>query len=178
MNNNINNISMINPLVDPPFIRYPIPPMNVSQKREGVDRRQNTLRSLLVSPFMRRRKASRRDVDRANSYVDVHETSLFAVFSLTILFSIVDALFTLIIIENGGEELNPFMKLLMDRNVSEFFWVKFSITSFGMAFLVVHKHFVAFRLISGYHFLYGIFLMYFSLIIYEMYLLGLIYKVY
>jgi len=146
--------------------------------RISTDRRKNTFRSIILSPVKRRRKSARRECDKANSYVDIHEKSLFLIFTLTVAFSIIDAIFTLIIIKNGGEELNPFMKFLMDRDVLTFFWVKFSITSFGMLFLVVHKFFVVFKFITGYHLLYGIFFMYLTLIFYEIYLLGLIFKVY
>ena len=170
--NNINNISM-----EHESNYYLSPNAKDNEIREGVDRRKNTLRSLLVSPFMRRRKTIRREVDGRNSYVDIHEKSLFIIFTLTIAFSIIDAIFTLIIIKNGGEELNPFMKYIMDRDVMAFFWVKFFITSFGMLFLVVHKYFVVFRFITGYHFLYSIFSMYLLLILYEIYLLGLIFNV-
>ena len=152
------------------------PNLRHSDSRCKIDRRQQTLRSLLVSPFMRRRQTIRRQSDWQNSYVDIHEKKLFVIFTLTVAFSIIDALFTLIIIKNGGEELNPFMKYLMDRDVLTFFWVKFCITSFGMLFLAVHKFFVVFRVITGYHLLYGIFSMYLLLILYELYLLAIIFK--
>ncbi len=170
--NNINNIS-----IEHDGNHY-FPQKVKDQKiRNGVDRRKNTSRSLLVSPFMRRRKTIRREGGGRNSYVDIHEKSLFIIFTLTITFCIIDAIFTLIIIKNGGEELNPFMKYIMDRDVLTFFWVKFSVTSFGMLFLVVHKFFVVFRFITGYHFLYSIFSMYLILILYEIYLLELIFNV-
>jgi len=169
--NNINNISIEHER------NYDLP-QEAKKKgvRGSVDRRKNTLRSLLVSPFMKRRKTIRREIDGRNSYVDIHEKSLFIVFTLTIAFCIIDAIFTLIIIKNGGEELNPLMKYIMDRDVLAFFWVKFSITSFGMLFLIIHKYFVVFRFITGYHFLYSIFSMYLILVLYEIYLLSLIFR--
>lgn len=140
--------------------------------RDGIDRRQNKYRSFIYSIFKRRRKIHRRDGDRCrNLYVDIHEPHVFFIFSLTIFFCVTDAILTLIIISHGGEELNPFMEYLMAYDLNYFFWVKFTITSFGMLFLVIHKFFVFFRFITGYHIFYFIFLMYLVLMMYEMYLL-------
>jgi len=140
--------------------------------REGGDRRRHKLRALFYSIFKRRRKVQRRALDRFhNQYVDIHEPHVFIIFTLTIFFCVTDAILTLIIISHGGEELNPFMEYLMEYNLNYFFWVKFTITSFGMLFLVVHKFFVFFRFITGYHIIYFVFSMYLILMLYELVLL-------
>jgi len=140
--------------------------------RAKEDRRRSYLRSLLYSCFKRRRKAQRREHDRLeNTFVDVHEPKLAYIFLLTLMLCIADAILTLNIIGNGGEEVNPFMRFLMEKDIELFFWVKFFMTSFGLLFLISHKHFTFYRVVSGYHILYGITAMYIVLVNYEIILL-------
>jgi len=143
------------------------------ESRSKKDRRQRKLHSLYYTFFKRRRREARREDDKPlNVYVDVHEPFVFALFSLTIFLSATDAMFTLFIINNGGEEINPFMRYLLQIDTMTFFWVKFFLTSFGMLFLVSHKHFLFYRFIRGYHILYAVFATYFVLINYELYLIS------
>ena len=148
-----------------------------SKSRSKADRRKNKLRSLYCAFFKRRRTDTRRDIDEAiNSYVDVHEPFVFILFSITVLLSATDAMFTLFIINNGGEEINPFMRYLLEMDITAFFWVKFFLTSFGMLFLVTHKHFTFYQIVRGYHIMYGVFATYFILVSYELYLISVIFK--
>ena len=148
-----------------------------AQSRNSSDRRQDKLRSLYCSIFKRRRTQSRRDQEiTQNSYVDVHEPFVFILFSITVLLSATDAMFTLFIINNGGEEINPFMRYLLEIDITAFFWVKFFLTSFGMLFLVSHKHFTFYEVVRGYHIMYAVFATYFILVSYEIYLISEIFK--
>ncbi|HFE39575.1 MAG TPA: hypothetical protein ENK06_14365 [Gammaproteobacteria bacterium] len=141
-----------------------------------TDRRKKKSRSFVYSFVMRRRRHFRREEDKRNNlYVDVHETQVFILFSLTILLSVTDAVFTLYIVNNGGEEVNPVMRYLINSDVNAFFWAKYFMTSFGMLFLVSHKHFVLWNVIRGYHIMYAIFGIYVSLVSYEMYLISQMY---
>lgn len=140
--------------------------------RCGNDRRNNYFRSLAYSCFKRRRQGLRREADRAeNTFVDVHEPKLAYVFLLTLFLCMADAFLTLNIIANGGEEVNPFMRFLMDRDIMLFFWVKFVMTVFGMLFLITHKNFTFYRVINGYHLFYAIAAMYIVLVNYEIVLI-------
>ena len=140
--------------------------------RVEQDRRQNAIKSFFYSFFMRRRRIPRRETDRtANIYIDIHEFSTFVLFSLVLIFCVIDAVFTLYILNNGGKEINPFMDYLLNQNVMTFFWVKFLLTSFGMLFLVSHKHFVIYRVFNGYFLLKIVFALYLSLIAYELYII-------
>jgi len=145
----------------------------LSESRSKKDRRQRKLHSLYYTFFKRRRCEPRREDDQLNNvYVDKHEPFVFVLFSITIFLSATDAMFTLFIINNGGEEINPFMRYLLQIDVNTFFWVKFFLTSFGMLFLVSHKHFLFYRIIRGYHIMYAVFATYFILINYELYLIS------
>lgn len=122
---------------------------------------------------MRRRKHIRRAQDQeAGSYVDIHEATTVVLFTAVILFCVTDAIMTLFIIDMGGEEANPFMKYLMDRDIMMFFWVKFTITSLGMLFLVSHAYIKFYRVVKGKQVIVGVFAMYLSLIVYELVLLS------
>ncbi|MDX1812440.1 MAG: DUF5658 family protein, partial [Gammaproteobacteria bacterium] len=129
---------------------------------------QNAMKSFLYSFFMRRRKTIRRREDlEASVYVDVHDTGTVVLFTSVILMCVIDAIFTMFIMNHGGEEINPFMNYLIAKDVMTFFWVKFSLTSFGMLFLVSHKYFVFYRVLKGLHVIKIIFSMYFILVAYE-----------
>lgn len=126
----------------------------------------------MYSLFMRRRQGPRRILDVGKPhYVDIHEPAILALSLVIVLLCVADAFFTLTILQRGGEELNPFMRLLLEKDVVLFFAVKFLLTSFGLVFTVIHKHFRIFKMISGYHVLYGVFVMYAVLIYYEVLLL-------
>lgn len=143
-----------------------------SCRRDLSDRRQDHKRALYYSLFKRRRRGPRRDADSQTAqYVDVHEPAVVAVVFGVILLSTLDAFLTLNIISRGGEEVNPFMKVLLDYDVTTFFLAKFAITAVGLIFTIVHKHFRIFKTISGYHILYAVFFGYGCLIWWELYLL-------
>ena len=143
------------------------------EQRSSTERRKHKFKSFLFSFFMRRRHKLRRDYDfKVGHYVDMHEPYLMVVVTGILLLCVVDAYFTITILSVGGEEINPLMKVLIESDVLTFFVVKFLITSFCLVFTLIHKHFRLFKLISGYHILYGVFILYFMLIYYEIGLLA------
>lgn len=147
-----------------------------NEARDQVDRRHNYFRSFLYSFFMRRRKIMRRSTDTpTNVYVDVHDSSTVFLFTVVIIFCVTDAMLTLFILDNGGKEINPFMNYLLSKDVMMFFWIKFTLTSLGMLFLVSHKYFVFYRFFRGFHLIKTIFALYLTLIVYEV---SIIYNLY
>jgi len=149
-------------------------PLEIYSKfRKSDDRRGNYMRSFVYSTFKRRRKKSRRETDdTANTFVDFHEPKLAFVFLLTLVLCITDVVLTLNIIGKGGEEVNPIMKFLMEKDLIIFFWVKFAMTSLGMLFLMSHKNFRLYRIFSGYHLFYAVAVMYVVLVNYEIILIS------
>ncbi len=138
-----------------------------------ADRRQNNLKAFFCSFFMNRRHQIRRQADQSRGhYVDVHEPALLGMILATVLLCVADAYFTIAILAKGGTELNPFMRLLIERDVQLFFVIKFVMTSVCLVFTVIHKHFRLFNRISGYHILYAVFSLYLVLIYYEIGLLN------
>ncbi len=143
-----------------------------SCRRTRQERRQATLHSLACSLFRKRRKRLRRKEDKKRGfYVDWHEPFLFAIVFGILLFCVADAFFTLNILNNGGRELNPFMRIFLEKDSSVFFFVKFFLTSLCLILIVAHKHFRIFGYFNGYHILFGVFSGYILLISYELVIL-------
>ncbi|MDH5546886.1 MAG: DUF5658 family protein [Gammaproteobacteria bacterium] len=141
-------------------------------RRAGEDRRRDHSRAMIYSLFKKRRRGPRRELDNGlGQYVDFHEPVVIILTIAITLLCVADAFFTLNIIDRGGEEVNPFMRMLLEKDVVLFFSVKFSITSICLLFTIVHKHFRILSMISGYHILYAVFMLYALLIYYELYLL-------
>ncbi len=136
------------------------------QDGSTVDRRQNKLKTVLWSLFMKRRI-----VPLENHYVDVHESKVVLVIVSVLVLCSADAYMTLLIINQGGSELNPLMDVLMKKDVALFFFTKYFMTSAGVLFFLVHKNFKFFRHFTGYHFLFSCLFIYATLIIYELYLI-------
>ena len=139
--------------------------------RRQLDRRKKHVKAMTYTFVKKRRRGPRRDGEQHNHYVDLHEPSLFFITLSIMTLCIVDAFFTLNILDKGGEEVNPFMKVLLERDVLLFFVVKFVLTSVFLIFAVIHKHFKLFNRVTGYQILYAVFAMYVTLVLYEIYLL-------
>lgn len=109
-----------------------------------------------------------------NTYVDRYEPHLFYVAVATLLLCCTDAFFTLTLLQQGAEEINPFMAWLLEMDVQLFLVTKFALTAVGLVFLVAHKNFLLFnRHLRVPHVLYAFLAGYMLLVKYELTLLGL-----
>ena len=122
----------------------------MAQGRSNEDRRQRHFRAFVYQFARQRRRAERRS-NATVSYgcVDIHEPLLLLTTLTVLLLCVVDAFNTLILLDAGGVELNPFMNVLLERDALLFFGVKYGLTAIGLTLLVAHKHVKLFRLISG-----------------------------
>jgi hypothetical protein len=60
--------------------------------------------------------------------------------------SVLDALLTLLFIQNGGGEANPFMSFVLTHGPTPFMGIKMALTGFGAWILVAHQYFpIAYR---------------------------------
>ena len=136
------------------------------------DRRVDHRRAMWYSLFKRRRSGARRDMEKGQHYyIDIHEPRLFYLALALCLLSVSDAFLTLRLLEIGSEELNPFLNYFLMLDVRLFFAVKFSITTFCILFLVMHKNFVLFNRISGLQVMLVSIVCYSALVCYEIALL-------
>jgi len=147
--------------------------MNLNlDRRTRTDRRTAHIRAAIYGLFLGRRKSPRRITDKAHGYiVDYIEPKLIALILLPFVLSILDSLFTLWLLTQGGIELNPFMKVLIDKNPALFFILKVFLTNIGLIITFLFRYFRIFGRFYGIHLLYSILGIYVGLIIYELYLI-------
>jgi hypothetical protein len=155
-----------------PVLETTIPVMHQSAETYGAplprerrllaDRRRNPTRIWASLRFGGRRRGFRREGEARNSYVDRPSRDVVALCLITVVLSVLDALFTLLHLEGGGREVNPIMRLAIGGGVSLFLTVKIGLTGFGVLFLAVHEHFRMSRVA-----LHGIALAYSALLAYH-----------
>jgi len=82
---------------------------------------------------------------------------------------VLDAYFTLTLIRFGGVELNPFMLVLMNKDIVLAMIIKYLLTAFCIIFFLVHKNFRAFGKLRIGALLYGVLTLYIVLVFVEVY---------
>jgi hypothetical protein len=111
------------------------------EKRCGRDRRTNHKERLRYILFNGRRERVRRDEDRTRVLIfDRYNPRLFAAIIAILMLSIFDALFTLILIENGSSELNPVMAYFLQHGLLPFIIAKYLLTSIGVVILLIFRN--------------------------------------
>ena len=142
------------------------------ERRTNPDRRRNHVKAFttqFVKP--RRGNESRRESDTHGFHVDFHEPRLMLVVVATLSLCIVDVYATLILLQRGGEELNPIMRKLIEADVWLFFVFKYVVTAAGLFVLLSYKNFRVYKNFSGLHSLYSVLIVYVLLVMYEIRLL-------
>ena len=116
--------------------------MAVNDPRAAKDRRKRPTPALSRHTFLGRRKNLRRKSDREKGgYVDRYSSALFALLVLIIGLNILDALFTMTILDLAGWETNPVVRSVIQLH-GENFWIwKFALVSFCLVLLCLHSRF-------------------------------------
>lgn len=122
-----------------------------------------------------RRVGERRteSIQGASAYVDRYANHLMFCVVGIMLLSVCDAVFTLKIIANGGEEVNWFMLVLIEDSVDKFIAYKMALTALAAVMLMIHQNVRIFTRMRVRHLIYLILIGYCVLIGYELYLLEL-----
>src|SRR4030042_2757979 len=111
-------------------------------KRLEKDRRRQPTPGLSRYTFFGRRKMMRRKTDwQKGGYVDRYSSILFFFLISIIGLNVLDALFTLMILDLKGWEANPVVRSVIDLYGTKFWVWKFSIVSVSMALLCLHSKF-------------------------------------
>lgn len=145
-----------------------------SVSRRSRDRRSFGFSTLVCGSLHCRRRGARRSSDAHTVYVDWYEPRLLYITLSVLVLSSVDAAMTLNLLQHGSIELNPFMGLLIEQNVSLFVYTKLMITGASLVFLVMHVNFRLFRYIRIIYCLVASLVVYLVLVAYELVLLGYI----
>jgi hypothetical protein len=141
--------------------------LSETDKRILKDRRKRATPGFSRFIFFGRRKNFRRKEDRqGGGYVDRYSSVLFLFLVLILGLNILDALFTMIILDVGGLELNPIVSSVMTLYGDRFWVWKFGIVSLSLILLCLHSKFRPVRAI-----LLGINILYFLIILHQAFLI-------
>lgn len=111
-------------------------------RRVEKDRRKQHTPALSRYTFLGRRKTIRRNSDtQRGGYVDRYSPTLFFFLIMIIGLNVLDALFTLMILDLKGWEANPVVHSVISLYGTNFWVWKFSIVSVSLVLLCLHSKF-------------------------------------
>ena len=150
----------------------PSAPRLLHERRHRAERRRRVWWSVCYGSFNpRRRTPPRRLGDSRFHSLDWYSAHLLVVAIGVLLLSVADAFLTLALLQGGAAEVNPFMALLIYRNVATFAAMKMGITSACIVLMVALARYRFMRLLQVTWVLYGVLIAYASLIGYEVWML-------
>jgi len=141
------------------------------ERRSGLERRRLSFHAYWQGARTPRRRAGRRATDTYYPIIDWHSPRVFAWVMAILMLCVSDGVLTVMLLQNGAVEMNPFMAMFVPHSLGWFAAVKLSLTSLGTMVLVACSRMKLFRAIPGELLLGLIFLAYLALIIYELKLL-------
>lgn len=108
----------------------------IENNREDNERREFGWRTVLYGFALSRRHTHRREADYDVIFLDWHHPWLFFLSVGTMLLSCADAFLTLLLLERGMIEANPFMQAAMNQGTGVFISTKLAMTALGIFVLV------------------------------------------
>lgn len=148
------------------------PARQLSQSRNKSDRRKTNFKTFIYSTFKGKRASARREEEATKPfYTDLYEKKVGLLILLIACLSTLDSFLTLIILDSGGEEINPLMAYLLDFGNNVFLSGKYLITVFCLVFALIHINFKVLFFFPMMNVLISLLVFYSSLIIYESYIL-------
>lgn len=139
----------------------------MNDRRQLPDRRLSSTKSFSLYTMRGRRKKARRVEEAENYYVDRYELRyLFLIISILVL-CFLDAFLTVILLQLGAEELNPFMLIFIKKDVVLSMVVKYVITALSMICILIHKNFRIFRNLRVHSLIYFVLTLYVVLVLFE-----------
>jgi hypothetical protein len=114
----------------------------MEEKRTLNDRRQKPTPLVSRYTFLGRRKAIRRKSEQGQGgYVDRYSSALLILLVLVVGLNVLDSLFTMMILDSKGVEVNPIVRAVIDLHGEKFWIWKFGIVSFCLVLLCLHSTF-------------------------------------
>ena len=108
----------------------------IVDKRELVDRRNFSWRTIAYGFALSRRHFPRREADTEVIFLDRHHPWLFFLAVGIMIFSCLDAFMTLQLLERGFYEANPIMAAIMSQGTTAFAVTKMAMTGTSILILV------------------------------------------
>lgn len=137
-------------------------------KRRIKNRRKQPTPAWDFFTFLGRRHWFRRKPDQEQGgYVDRYSKPLFFLLILILGLNIIDSFLTMMILDLGGKEFNPFVRSVMDLHGDRFWIWKFMMVSASLVFLCLHRGFRLFRGI-----IIAISSIYLIIVLYQIYLIS------
>jgi hypothetical protein len=147
-------------------------PQAAHERRNRADRRRRVWWSVCYGSFNPRRRAAPRRLDDSRFHsLDWHSAHLLAVAIIILLLSVGDAFLTLMLLQGGANEANPVMAAAIYRGSAVFAVLKMALTSAGVVLMVFLARYRFMRLLRVEWVLYGVLVIYASLISYELWML-------
>ena len=147
-------------MIEPTASSSPTPSLPSERRLQG-DRRRSPTRFLSLFRLCGRRRGFRRQGEGKNQYVDCLMARIVVLTLAVVVFSSLDALFTLLHLESGAEEMNPLMRLALLGGLPVFLGLKTWGTGLGALFLAVHQNFhISWLALHGVAVAYGVLLAY------------------
>ena len=116
--------------------------MTQSEKRALKDRRKKPTPGLSRYTFFGRRRVIRRTPEqKKGGYVDRYSHVLFFFLVLVLGLNILDSIFTMMILDMKGWELNPIVQSVINIHGDKFWIWKFGIVSVSLILLCLHSRF-------------------------------------
>ena len=112
-------------------------------RRISQDRRKQPTPALSRYTFFGRRRNFRRGDCLKTIYIDRYSAFIFFFIVLILGLNVLDSLFTIMILDLSGIELNPVVRSIMDLYGHQFWIWKFAIVSFSLVLLCLHSKFRA-----------------------------------
>jgi hypothetical protein len=114
----------------------------IMEKRFLRDRRKSSTPALSRYTFIGRRERMRRRNDgRGGGYVDRYRPALFFFIVLILGLNILDAIFTMAILDRQGWEANPIVESVINLHGDRFWIWKFLLVSLCLSLLCLHSGF-------------------------------------
>lgn len=143
----------------------------MEKRARGQDRRRQTLAAVFHGGIHPRRRHNRRAADDQHFVVDYCDAGLVMVGLAIVIMSCMDAFFTLNLLTLGADEVNFFMRVLIESDARTFLIVKLFATGCGVVFLTATARYRLAGRVQVRHILEGLCAVYACLIIWELYLL-------
>lgn len=134
------------------------------ERRILKDRRKKPTPILSRYTFWGRRREFRRETDKGRGgYVDRYSPGILFFMTLIVGLNILDALFTTMILDMGGHELNPIVSSVIFLYGDKFWVWKFAVVSASLIILCLHSQF---RMVKA--IIFSITLIYIGIISYQL----------
>jgi hypothetical protein len=138
-----------------------------SERRNSWERRANSIPSFKYWGRWGRRCQVRRRGEQTGIYLDWYPAPILWAASLILCLCLMDAIFTLSLLQRGAVEINPLMAILIGTSIPLFVGVKVVVTILSLVLLIVHYNFIVLRLFRVQQLIYSVLFLYVGIITYE-----------